>query len=201
MKRHLLVTLLAANASLLAGAELTGRGEVTGYGGGVWVSDGGGTHGLYGGSAGVGASSRALIFFDVAYAPLGGATASFVEPGSGVAVNSSASGKLLDFSGGVKYSLTGSESGKAVPYALFATGIGRASISGTGTARQGNQTITVNLSESISNFAVHGGLGVRLYVGEKWGFQPEFRLGHYFAEGGGGKAMRFTAGVFYHFGK
>jgi len=201
MKKYSYLALLMLGASALAGADLTGRGEVTGHGGGIWLSGGGGTHGLFGGSAGIVASSKALVFFDVSYAPLESANLGLVDPGSGVTVSASGSAKLLDLAGGIKYSLTRTESRKPDPYVIFATGVGRASVSGTGTARQGSQTVTVNISESTSNFAVHGGIGVRLYVGGKWGIQPEFRFGHYFAEGGGGNAARFTAGVFYQFGK
>ena len=62
--------LLIAGAMCAVAGELTGKGEVSGFGGGAWISDGVGIKPFYVGSVGAGVSSKALLFGDLPTRPL-----------------------------------------------------------------------------------------------------------------------------------
>jgi hypothetical protein len=93
------------------------------------------------------------------------------------------SSKLNDFQGGIKL---GIESDKIEPYGLVGLGVGHFS------SDFGGET----------HFGLHIGAGARIYAPSKrWGVTPEIRWGRYFASGSDLNAFRYTAGVFFQWGK
>jgi len=197
----LAVVLLAglAGGALAAGLE-AGKGEVSGFAGGVHVASGGGTHGAFGGTVGGAVHKNVFVFGEFTYVPLGGADAFLDISDLGTIVRADVSARLVDFGGGVHISIpTGNE--KVVPYAVGGVGVSRSSASGSVTAQVPGRTTTISFDESSTDFGVNGGFGLRFYVKDNWGFRPEFKIARYFVEGGGITVARFTAGVFYQFGK
>jgi hypothetical protein len=95
----------------------------------------------------------------------------------------------------VNYSLGSSE--KFVPYVLGALGVGRQSLGLSASA--GGSSASENLATSNSAY-LGVGAGARIFVGDSWGFKPEFRYQRYTGSQGGNSAV-FTVGLFYQFGK
>jgi len=179
----LLAIAIFASGSMLLADDLTGKVEVTGQGGGITVFRGGGTHGLFGGSAGYGFKcligkpelcKRTIIFGEFDLAPISSA-------GGG-------SEQLMDFLGGVKMALK--PSAKAEPYVIvgFGGSADRASDPFFGT-------------QTSKAYVFQAGVGERFFVGKNWGIAPEVRWAHYFHHGPDGDSMRYTGGIFYQWGK
>jgi hypothetical protein len=191
MLRHktIRVSCLLAGALFLAVSAFAqdGRVEVTGFGGAIVIDQGGGTHALFGGSAGVRVTQGLRLFGEFSVAPLASATAS--EGG----VTASGSEKLYNFGGGVDYSFGSSQ--RFVPYVIAAGGLGRDSASATAEPLGASFSI-------VSNSAYFGfGSGARIYAGHNWGFKPEVRFQRYQASSGGSNTVVVTGGIFFQFGK
>jgi opacity protein-like surface antigen len=194
MNRNVCILRAAAfvgTLGLLSGAFAADsvKSEVSGYGGGASLSDGGGTHGIAGGTAGVNVSEKLHVFADVNYVPLG--KSSFAYGGSGV----SSSAKLINFGGGVSSAFM-SQGSKVSPYVLGVFGVGRASAKVSVTVA--GQSTSEGASDT--NPYLGGGVGLRYMVGENWGVRPEVRYQRYLTDGGG-HVLMFTAGVFFQFGR
>ena len=180
---------MAVGAALLfslAGAAFGAdppKGEVIAYGGGVSVSDGGGSHALVGAGVGGDVASRVHVFAEFSYIPMG--SASFGESGSGYTASANASVKMVNFGGGMEVNV----GQKAA----------RESVSATGTATVGGSSATSSLGSSANAVYIGGGGGVRFYVADHWGLRPEFRFLHY--TNGGGNVATYTFGLFYRFGQ
>lgn len=191
-------------SALLAGAFLStsvsfgaDKIEVAGYGGGISIRDGGGTHALVGGSVAGAVLDKLRLFGEFSFAPLGSASlASSVE---GIDVQAHASAKLYNFGGGFDYSFGSST--RAVPYVLGVIGIGHSAIAATGVGTMGTVRATADLSESSNAVYYGGGGGIRLYAGPHWGIKPEFRYQRYQDSGGGVNTFAYTVGLFFQFGK
>lgn len=190
---------------LLAGASMSsqflwaqGKPELAGFGGGITIDQGGGTHGVVGGTVGAEIVEKLRVFGELGYAPLG--KASFAGNIEGVNVMSVASAKLYNFGGGIDYSF-GSSKSKAAPYVVAALGVGHQSLSATGVAGSGTSRVTVDLSDSVNAVYFGVGGGVRLYAGKSWGIKPEFRYQRYHAADGSNNSALYTVGLFYQFGR
>ena len=171
MRNLAILLLLATTATVGLAGDLKGKGEVAGFGGGVWISeDDIGTKKFVGGSVGGGVTSTTLVYGEFAFIPV-------INEGGFKA-------RVYDFQGGIKQNLMTSD--KVEPYVILGAGMGRLSVTGPGTS-----------GESESAFAIHLGAGVRLYASPKWGIQPEFKYGRYFFNGDGVNVARFGAGVFF----
>ena len=147
--------LLAGTAALGLAGDLSGKGEVNVFGGGMWFSDGIGNKPYYGAAVGGGVTSKTLLFGEFTHSPL--------ETGGPVGVH------LIDFQGGVKQNLITSD--RVEPYITLAAGYGRFFLTGV-------EGITSN------HFGLHGGLGARIYASPRWGIQPEVKYSKYFNDGG-----------------
>ena len=156
--------LLALCATTLWAGDLTRRAELTGFGGGLHIFDGG-DHGVYGGSLGYGVTSRAQVFAEVSHAPLQGNV------------------NLVDFQGGVKYSLVTHDMFE--PYAMAAIGAGHFS----------------NPVVSSTGFGLSAGFGTRVYVRSNWGVVPDIRWSRYFFDGPDTNTFRYTVGAFFQWGR
>ena len=190
--------------ALLAGAFLLtsvtwadGKMELAGYGGGISIDQGGGTHAIIGGSVGAAIVDKLRVFGEFNYAPLG--SASFAGDVEGVSVLAHVSQKLYNFGGGVEYGFGSST--RAVPYVLGAIGIGHSALTGTGTGSMGSVRASADISESSNALYFGGGGGIRLYAGQHWGIKPEFRYQRYQQSEGGGNTFVYTVGLFFQFGK
>jgi hypothetical protein len=185
------VSCLLAGALLFSAVAFAddGKVEVAGFGGGIALGGGGGTHAIFGGEAGVRVVQHLRLFGEFAVAPLASASL------SGGGVSASASDKLYDIGGGVDYSFGSSK--RVVPYALLAVGVGHEVASGS--ASGGGISASVSIS-SNSVYLGFGG-GVRLYAGNNWGVKPEFRFQRYTDSGGSSNSGVFTVGLFYQFGQ
>lgn len=159
MKKALLSILLSALTPTLFAGDLTGKAEASFFAGGLKINNGG-NHGIYGANIGVGVSPKATIFGEFSHSPLGSAD-------------------LVDFNGGVKYSLMNRD--KFEPYVLVAAGANRVA---------GN-----------SDFGLHIGGGTRYFFRSNWGFQPEIRWTRYFNDFSDTNAIRYTGGIFFQWGK
>ena len=114
----------------------------------------------------------------------------------GLPISAHASGRLFAFDGGINIHL-GAPASKVVPYVVAGAGLGHSSYS----ASVSGYGMDFSASGSDTGGVAGGGIGVRLYVGEHWGFKPEFKVQRIFGEGNGVTLLRFAAGVFYQFGK
>ena len=139
--------------------DLTKKAEASFFAGGLKINNGG-NHGIYGANIGYGINRKATVFGEFSHSPLG-------------------SSDLVDFNGGVKYSLLSRD--KWEPYVLVAAGVNRVA---------GN-----------SDFGLHIGGGTRYYVGKNWGVQPELRWTRYFHDFSDTNAIRYTGGIFFQWGK
>src|SRR5438477_10743462 len=81
----------------LAWAAEGGMGEIVGFGGVARVSDGGGTHAMTGGAAGVNLGSVIHAFGEFNYIPLGSASATTWY--ASTPIHASATAKMLNFGG------------------------------------------------------------------------------------------------------
>jgi hypothetical protein len=177
----MLALAMFASGSLLVAGDLTGKAEVVGQGGGITFTQGGGTHGTFGGSAGYGfpcligkpeLCRRTIIFGEFDLTPIS---------------DNGATEKFLDIFGGVKIAILPSD--KAEPYLIagFGGSFDRLSVPGF-------------FSGTEKAYGLHVGVGDRLFVGKNWGIVPEVRWGHYFHHGQDGNAFRYTGGIFYQWG-
>lgn len=164
-----------------------GKGEVTGFGGAIAIGSGGGTHKLFGGSAGVRVTEHLRVFGEFAVAPIASMS------GSAEGVNYSASERIYDFGGGIDYSFGDSQ--RFVPYVLTAAGLGRDSASANASGLGGSLSLSTNQA-----YLGFGG-GARIYAGRNWGFKPEVRFQRYANSSGGANTAVVTGGIFFQFGK
>jgi hypothetical protein len=182
---------------LCAPAMWPASAEVTGFGGGEWLGDGIGTHGVFGGSADLGIGPGLHVLGEFSYVPIASYTAAQLGITLPSGVNSaSASAHLLNGGGGVDLTFR-SEGAKVRPYVIGVLGAGIFKVSGNASG----SGVSANVSLSQNTFYSGGGGGARIYVGPRWGFKPEFRFQHYYSSGGSVNAVLFTGGVFFQFGK
>ncbi len=94
---------------LYTGVAFGASGEVSAFGGGTTFTGGGGsaTHGLFGGSGGIMAHERTLLFGEYSAIPISVLSKSYF---------------LSNFGGGIDYSFKDRGASKVVPYALVAAG-------------------------------------------------------------------------------
>jgi hypothetical protein len=166
---------LLAGALLLSAPAFAqdGKAEVSGFAGGIAFGQGVGVRPLLGGSAGVRVTRHLRVFGEFSFATLGNIT-----------INApAATNRLYNAGGGVDYSF--GSSAKFVPYVLGAAGLCHEVASEAG------------ISVSLNCMYLGGGGGVRIYVGDHWGFKPEVR----YQRDDDGNAGVFIVGVFYQFGK
>jgi hypothetical protein len=90
---------------------------------------------------------------------------------------------LADFQGGVKYTLIPRDIFE--PYATAALGLGHFS----------------SPVSSNTGFGLSAGLGARVYVRSTWGVVPDIRWTRYFFDGPDTSTFRYTAGVFFQWGR
>jgi hypothetical protein len=164
-----------------------GKVEVAGFGGINYITSGGGTHAMGGGSLGVRAVEHLRVFGEFTYSQLGSLDASTQD------VSASLKDKLYSFGGGVDYGFGSSQ--RAVPYVLGVLGDGHETYGLSASA--GGQSVSQNI-ETFNHFYAGFGGGVRLFVGEHWGFKPEVRYQRYTSSGW--NSVIATVGVFYQFG-
>jgi hypothetical protein len=181
--------LLAGSLLLSASAFAEGKVEVAAFGGGLTITDGG-THALAGGSADVRVIEHLRLFGEFSYTQLS------TESMSYQGVSATAKDRLYNYGGGVDVSFGSSK--RVVPYFLGVVGVGHQSLNLTASAA--GISASANLATSNAVY-IGGGGGVRLYVGNMWGFKPEFRYHRYTGSNTGANAAVFTFGFFYQFGK
>ncbi|MEN6536315.1 MAG: hypothetical protein ABFD89_21845 [Bryobacteraceae bacterium] len=166
MKKVFLSILITSTITTLWAEDLTRKIEASVFGADVHVHNDGRDHSTYGGNVGFGISSRATIVGEFSHTSFGG-------------------GDLVDFSGGVKYTLL--RRGNVEPYALAAIA-GNRSANDVGPGRG-------------SSFGLHAGGGARFYVGKHWGIQPEIRWTRYFHDSYNTNIIRFSGGLFFQWGR
>jgi hypothetical protein len=193
MKTKCVVGVLVCAAVLViaGGATARAQSEFTGYGGGVHLGGGGGSHALAGAAYGYNASDRAQLFAEVNYIPLSSTT--LFSDFAGTAL--SGSSKAVNFGLGVLYS-AGSASSKVKPYVLGTVGDGRFIESYTYKSPLGN----VSASGSYNEVYAGVGAGLRMLVGDHWGVRPEVRFQRYL-QNGGANIVIANVGLFFQFGR
>lgn len=143
--------------------DLSQKAELGGVIGGLHLFNGG-DHSVFGGFLGYGFTPEAQIYMEVTDAPI------------------QRNLSLVDFQGGVKYTLFHHEMFE--PYAVAAMGVGHFTSSLFGD----------------TGFGLHAGFGTRVYVGRNWGVVPEVKWSRYFFSGPDTNTFRYTAGVFFQWG-
>jgi hypothetical protein len=158
-----------AGACFLSAYALAAGVEVEGYGGGMTLAQGLGSHPMAGSQAGIRLGKRLTLLGEFGYTPLLSNTQQVSA--SGETATGSATLKMLTYGGAVDFSFASQS--RLRPYAVFAVGGEHMWASATGSAPGAP---TVNLSLGLGNGVYLGvGGGVRLYVGKRWGFKPEVR--------------------------
>ncbi|MGA2739006.1 MAG: hypothetical protein ABSG65_16330 [Bryobacteraceae bacterium] len=181
LKRSLVFRGLAllAGASFFSALTWAGGAEVSGFGGGITVGGGLGTHGVFGGSGAVRIGDHIHVFGDINHSTILSESISGVTGTAG----------LTNFGGGVDYSF-GSSTTRLRPYVMAALGAGHFSA--------GAEGVSVSIGNSV--YSGFGG-GVRVYVGEHWGVKPEVRYQRYLSSvAQGTNSALYTVGLFYQFG-
>jgi hypothetical protein len=185
--------------AILAGALLSSSpawaaGEVSGFGGGITINSGGGTHPLFGGAGGVQVGEHGLLFGEFSYSPLASATLSSADLGVS---NASGSGSLhlATYGGGYDYSFGSSKT--LVPYAVVALGAAVQTLSAS--ASVAGVSASTSMSSTAFDFGFGG--GVRFFATKRWGFKPEVRYQRMQASSGGNSTLSYSVGFFYSFGK
>ncbi len=174
---RILVVLAAASAA--PAVIWAGGAEVSGFGGGMTLGGGLGTHGVFGGSAAVRIGDHIHVFGDIDHSTILSESISGVTGTAG----------LTNFGGGLDYSF-GPSTSKLRPYVTAGLGAGHFSAGAGG----------VNVSIGNSVYSAFGG-GVRVYVGEHWGVKPEVRFQRYLSSvAQGTNGAIYTVGLFYQFG-
>jgi opacity protein-like surface antigen len=187
MHRNLQPVVLAILACIVMSTASYGQEpravEINGQ---LGVVSGIGTHGSFGGGLGVALTPSVLGYGEVSYIPLGSASSSVMPVG----IQSSASGKAINFNAGAQFQF--SRSAQMVPFAGLGLGILHASSSYSSSI--GGVTVTGRASGNDLYFNVGG--GVRYYVSDRWGVKPELMI---FA--GPDAFVRFGGGIFYRLGR
>ncbi len=186
---------LLACASVFSTITWAGGAEVSGFGGGITLDGGGGTHGVYGATAAYRLGDNIHLFGEFGYSTL--ASSAFSTTSGGVAVTGNASVNLVDFGGGVDYSFR--PSSRVRPYVVGALGLGHFYGTGSGTGSNG---ASANVSVGLTN-SLYGGVGggIRLYLGPRWGIKPEVRYQRYQSSLIQSNTVQYTVGLFYQFGQ
>ncbi len=185
---------LLAGASIFSTITWAGGVEVSGFGGGITLDGGVGTHAAYGGSAAYLLGDNVHLFGEFSYTTLASETVSSGTTTANAAVN------LASYGGGADYSF-GSPSSKLRPYVLAALGVGHF----YGNGSSGGTSVSLGITNDI--YAGIGG-GIRLYLGKHWGLKPEVRYQRYNSSQssllgatiGSSNSVQYTVGVFYQFG-
>jgi hypothetical protein len=170
--------LLIAGAFLFTASAFADGGEIAVFGGGAVMSDTGAgtlTGPVFGASAGYGVAGQSHVFAEF----------SMVHQSTSV-LGYSTTMNTYDFGGGLDCGFGSSK--KAVPYGVFAAGMGRTAAS----------TSSLGVSVSGNSLYVAAGGGARIYLGDRWGVKPECRYQRY-VEGTvpGTNEIVFTLGLFY----
>ena len=165
--------------------------EVSGFGAGMTMDSGIGTHGVYGGNAAFRLGDNVHLFGEVSHATL------LTENISGV----SAGGKVTNYGGGADVSFR-SPTSRVRPYVAVGLGVGHFYATGSGSANGSS----VNLSLTVTNalYAEIGG-GARVYLGKHWGLKPEAVYTRYNSSNSGllggtvasSNAVQYKIGVFF----
>lgn len=174
MKISRLVVCLVMGSLALSAGDLKKQGELNLFGGGVHLSQSFlnvGTKGIVGGSVGYGITSRAQIFGEYSFVPIGSV--------AGVDLSM----KTQLFTGGVKMNVFSKD--RVDVYGLAGFGGARSS---------------ANSVPSETDSALHLGGGARIYVGKNWGITPELRYIRIFVDGADVNAVSYTGGIFFRFG-
>lgn len=186
---------LLAGASIFSTITWAAGAEVSGYGGGITLDGGGGTHAVVGATGAFRLGDHVHLFGEFGYSTL--ASSAFSTSANGVTVTGNASVKLANFGGGADYSFRSSEA-RVRPYVTVALGDGHFYGTGSGTGSNGN---SASVSISVTNALYSGvGGGLRLYVGKHWGFKPEVRYQRYQSSLIGSNTVQYSVGLFYQFG-
>lgn len=200
---------------MLGQTQTPGLIEIAAFGGGSYIQGNGEGHtkAAFGGRIGAAVSQRVLVFGELSYYPMASASAiravgrcpfqsvCLGGPGEvGVMQEMHMNSGLWDFSGGVHANLRRKDA-KVAPYVLGTLGAGRASADGSFSIRTGTTLNQTQVDASQTALGIGTGIGLRAYVGQNWGFQPELRYTRYFFEDAGLNNVRFTVGLFYRFGR
>jgi len=169
---------LFAGASVFSAIAWAAGLEVSGFGGGMTLDGGVGTHGVFGGAAAYRIGDNLHLFGEFNHSTILSESISGVTGTAG----------LSNFGGGADFSF-GSSTSKLRPYMTAAMGAGHFSASAEG----------VSLTITNALYAGFGG-GVRLYVGEHWGIKPEVRYQRYLSSLFQANSVLYTVGLFYQFG-
>lgn len=171
---------LLAGASVFSTVTWADGAEVSGFGGGTTLGGGLGTHAVVGGNAAYRLGDHIHLFGEFNHSTILSETISGITGSAG----------LTNFGGGVDYGF-GSPTSKLRPYVTAALGVGHFSAGAAG----------VSISVGNSVYSGFGG-GVRLYVGQHWGFKPEVRYQRYLSSvAQGTNTVLYTVGLFYQFGE
>ncbi len=163
MKSTIPLLLITLSIPTLRAGDLDHKMEAYAFGADMLVTNHG-DHATYGGNLGFGIDRRTTVFGEVSHAHFGGG------------------GNLIDFNGGVKYTLLSSS--RFEPYVLGAMG-----------------GVRSDVFSSRYHFGVHAGGGARMYVGKCWGIQPEVRWTRYSNYLPGANIVRFSGGLFLQWGR
>lgn len=167
--------------------------EVNGFGGGIWLNDGVGNHGVFGGQAAVVLRDHVHIFGEVGYT-----TNLLSSVVSELGVAATGSEHQISYGAGADYSFR-SPDAKLRPYAFGALGV--AHISATVTSVDGYSAFGSAGGNQL--YSAFGG-GVRWYIGHNWGLKPEFRYQGYTGvgtyAGTTGYSAQYTMGLFFRVG-
>jgi hypothetical protein len=166
--------------------------EVEGFGGGMTMDSGIGTHPIYGAAASFRLGDSLHLFGEFSHATI------LSETVSGVNAN----GKVSNYGGGADVSFRSPEA-KVRPYMTAGLGVGHFYATGSGSANGAS----VNVSATVDNALYEEiGAGVRVRLAKHLGLKPEVRYIHYNSStsgllGGAGVAssngVQYTVGVFF----
>lgn len=189
--RTLRIVLLTAGI-LVASESIQAAGlEVAGYGGGLSMDGGIGTHSMFGGQAGIRFAHHFQVFGE------GNLTQLLSTTESTSTTTATAKAKLANYGGGFEVGLGSGR--KLSPYFVTAAGVGRIYVTGSGSSTSG---ATVNLSLPVTNMAYYGvGGGFRFYLGKNWGIKPEVRYQRYQNSLYSANAATYAVGLFWHSGE
>jgi hypothetical protein len=184
--RILLVCWMVISPALM-GAELYDEeGEVTAFGGGTFGL--GGAHAAVGASSGTALSRWAIAVVEAAFSPLGDET---LRRRTGPPAEGS---RLFDFN--FSFHVQAPVRRRWAPYGIVGGGVlfdaFRAVPIPASPDEQGQPQTSVAVAVNEFNFGFHTGGGVRYYIGDDWGIRPEFKV-----IVSNRTYTRFTIGFFY----
>lgn len=175
----LLLLLLPAMALAQSGEKDVG--ELAGFGGGGFGL--GGSHGVVGGSSGIAFARNGMALLEAAYMPLG---TDVLHPRTDYL--SPSNSRLYDINMSIHIRIPVRE--RFAPYVILGGGLLWSQYEATPATALRPST---RVSRDEYRFGFHTGVGFRYYVGENWGFRPEYKA----IISGSQTYSRFTVGVFY----